>query len=117
MLLYDLSFAVRTLRRSPVFTLAAVLTIALGVGASTAMFSVTNAVLLRPLSYTDPDRLVVMYRGRIVDYGILAAREDGRYDQVFIEFEVIGRYTDDGELDTDLDTPAPAGTRVVIWTE
>ncbi len=59
--LHDLSFAVRTLRRSPVFSLAAVGTIALGIGASTAIFSVTNAVLLRPLPYTDPDRLVVMY--------------------------------------------------------
>jgi putative ABC transport system permease protein len=57
----DFSFAARTLRRSPVFTLAAALTIALGVGASTAIFSVTNAVLLRPLPYEDPDRLVVMY--------------------------------------------------------
>ena len=61
MSLRDLSFAVRTLRRSPVFTLAAALTIALGIGASTAIFSVTNAVLLRPLPYKDPDRLMVMY--------------------------------------------------------
>jgi putative ABC transport system permease protein len=57
----DLSFAWRTLLRSPVFTIAAVATIALGVGASTAIFSVANAVLLRPLPYDDPDRLVVMY--------------------------------------------------------
>jgi predicted permease len=58
---HDFAFAVRTLRRSPVFTVAAALTIALGIGASTAIFSVTNAVLLRPLPYKDPDRLVVMY--------------------------------------------------------
>jgi putative ABC transport system permease protein len=61
MLLRDLSFAWRTLRRSPVFTIAAAATIALGVGASTAIFSVTNAVLLRPLPYDHPDRLVVVY--------------------------------------------------------
>ncbi len=61
MLLRDLSFAWRTLRRSPVFTIAAVATIALGVGASTAIFSVANAVLLRPLPYDHPDRLVVVY--------------------------------------------------------
>src|SRR5262245_32449679 len=61
MLFKDFTFAVRTLRRSPVFTVAAVTTIALGIGASTAIFSVTNAVLLRPLPYRDPERLVVLY--------------------------------------------------------
>jgi putative ABC transport system permease protein len=57
--LRELAFAGRTLRKSPIFALTAALTIALGVGASTAIFSVTNAVLLRPLPYKDPNRLVI----------------------------------------------------------
>jgi predicted permease len=55
----DFTFAIRTLLKSPVFSLTAIITIALGIGASTAIFSVTNAVLLRPLPYKDASRLVV----------------------------------------------------------
>ena len=66
MLFRDLVLAARTLRRSPVFTVAAALTIALGIGASTAIFTVTNSVLLRPLPYKDPERLVVMYMDLLV---------------------------------------------------
>jgi putative ABC transport system permease protein len=58
--LRDLALAGRTLRKSLVFALTAALTIALGVGASTAIFSVANAVLLRPLPYKNPDELVII---------------------------------------------------------
>src|SRR5215211_1979158 len=61
-LIQDLHYAARTLRSAPVFTIAAVLTLAVGIGANTAIFSAVDGVLLKPLPFSRPDRIVRLYQ-------------------------------------------------------
>lgn len=78
----DLRFAVRELRGAPVVTAVAILSLALGIGANTAIFSLVNSLLLRPLPVIEPERLAVVSDARAMRQGGTAAWNYAIWDQI-----------------------------------
>jgi hypothetical protein len=93
----DIRYAIRGLRKSPGFTLVAVLMLAIGIGATTAVFSVINGVLLRPLPYPDQDRLVALsnsFRGRPHSWGAVSSTDVAHWrveNEVFEQLEFVSQ--------------------------
>ena len=96
-LLQDLKYAVRTLRRTPAFTLAAVACLALGIGANTAIFSVIDGVLLRRLPFQGPSSLVMVWetnRGQGRDRNVVSPANYLDWRAQNSTFSDIGSYID-----------------------
>ena len=107
----DLRHAVRTLRRNPGFTMVAVFTLALGIGMTTAIFSVVYGVLLRPLPYADPDRIVAIFE--VTSKGRLSALADPNFNDFRDQsrsFQAIAKY---GGTPATVSGPSPP-TRAIV---
>ncbi len=99
--LQDLRFGARILLKNPGFTFIAIITLALGIGANTAIFSVINSVLLRPLPYDEPDRLVMLYESnphRKIDRQLVMPPNLVEWRAQSSSFENIAYWTGNGDF-------------------
>ena len=97
----DLRYGVRMLLKKPGFTLIAIFTLALGIGANTTIFSVINAVLLRPLPYDQPDRVVMLWESdprRNIEQEMVSPLNYKQWLEQSRSFENIGYWTGNGEF-------------------
>ena len=93
----DIIYALRTFRRNPGFVAAAVIVLALGIGANTAIFSVVRAVLLAPLPYRDPDRLVRLFETGVVSssaFNVVSGPNFDDWQHTATSFDSMGYYGD-----------------------
>src|SRR5262245_31096966 len=88
-LVQDVGYAARTLRKSPGFTTIAALTIALGIGANTAIFSLVNAAILRPLDYPQAGQLMFLTTGQ---HGTVSPAEYWELTEINQSFSVVGAF-------------------------
>jgi len=107
-LIQDVRYALRVLAKKPGFTIVAVITLALGIGANSAIFSVVNAVLLRPLPYAEPDRIMRVFASapeRGLSQTNLSFRHVTALEQENRSFERVGAYTGDSVNLIGIDEP------------
>ncbi|WP_213804064.1 ABC transporter permease [Granulicella sp. dw_53] len=111
-LLQDIRFGVRQLRRNPAFAWTAIITLALGIGATTAIFSAVYALLLRPLPYPGSDRLMLIYQHTKYDaMSSLIGQDFVAAQSTLRSFESVAGYTNNGDQNL---TGAGAPMRVLV---